>query len=452
MMWPSLMNGQLTIWMIVSVQLLRYSDGAAEMDNEFAEFEDMEVEDMSDREFTLKPHREPNKAAGDKSAVTDDSDDDEFIDVDEFSKPIKETHPQRTESEASPQLRFADVPAHFRSNWASYQVEALVLSILAVYMLNYIFGRIKNRNIANKWFMDVTPFLEEQFTLVGDDGTSEDLREGHIHKETDSVYTIWCSGRVGCQGILITLELLKRQDLIHVVMNFIRPKQDKVIIRIDVDNNEMDSFVFAIGQRKSVTKAAKEKMDLSLFTVERKGVDRLGLPSSIVVYAEMFEAVNAIIDPVILSVFRKYESAIDYFHFSDQYSGYKPSDGESFTRLPETSRVLFFAFKMSNNMAEIDALLRMVFHCFEKIRRYRLSREGKLKADKKRQSVQEAFLKTTHQARQEAAQARREEKTRERKQRLLEEEDPEKQRRLEKLEQKRDMKLRQPKMKQLKVK
>lgn len=53
--------------------------------------------------------------------------------------------------------------------------------------------------------------------------------------------------------------------------------------------------------------------------------------------------------------------------------------GESFTRLPETSRVLFFAFKMSSDIVEIDALLRMVFHCFEKIRRYRLSREGKLK-------------------------------------------------------------------------
>ncbi|EJW71322.1 hypothetical protein WUBG_17773, partial [Wuchereria bancrofti] len=129
-------------------------------------------------------------------------------------------------------------------------------------MLNYIFGRTKNRNIANKWFMDATSLLEEQFTLVGDDGTSEDLREGHMHKETDSVYTIWCSGRVGCQGMLITLKLVKRQDLIHVVMNLIRPKEDKVIIRIDVDNNEMDSFVFAIGQRKSVTKASKEKMDL----------------------------------------------------------------------------------------------------------------------------------------------------------------------------------------------
>lgn len=70
-------------------------------------------------------------------------------------------------------------------------MEALVLAVLAIYMLNYIFGRTKNRNIANKWFMDVTPLLEEQFTLVGDDGTSEDLREGHMHKETDSIYTIW---------------------------------------------------------------------------------------------------------------------------------------------------------------------------------------------------------------------------------------------------------------------
>lgn len=54
-----------------------------------------------------------------------------------------------------------------------------------------------------------------------------------------------------------------------------------------------------------------------------------------------------------------------------------------------------------------------------------------VKADKKRQNVHEVFMKTTHQARQEAAQARKEEKTRERKQRLLEEEDPEKQRKLE---------------------
>lgn len=40
----------------------------------------------------------------------------------------------------------------------------------------------------------------------------------------------------------------------------------------------------------------------------------------------------------------------------------------------------------------------------ERLRRYRLSKEGKNKADKKRQSVEENFLKTTHFQRQEAAQ------------------------------------------------
>lgn len=48
--------------------------------------------------------------------------------------------------------------------------------------------------------------------------------------------------------------------------------------------------------------------------------------------------------------------------------------------------------------------MTFTFFLVERIRRYRLSREGKTKADKKRQAVEEAFLKTTHLQRQEAAQ------------------------------------------------
>ena len=88
----------------------------------------------------------------------------------------------------------------------------------------------------------------------------------------------------------------------------------------------------------------------------------------------------------------------------------------------------------------------------DKVRYYRLSKEGKIRADKKRQNVQENFLKLTHLQRQEAAQTRREEKTRERKQRVMEEENPERQKRLEKMEQKRDAKNKQPKIKQFKIK
>lgn len=60
-----------------------------------------------------------------------------------------------------------------------------------------------------------------------------------------------------------------------------------------------------------------------------------------------------------------------------------------------------------------------------------LCAKGKQKADKNRARVEENFLKLTHVQRQEAAQSRREEKKRAEKERIMNEEDPEKQRRLE---------------------
>lgn len=83
------------------------------------------------------------------------------------------------------------VPAHFRSNWASYQVEAVVILLLALYMINYMIGRSRNQAIANSWFQDVSTLLQEQFTVVGDDGVSEEPGEGNLIKETDSTYLIW---------------------------------------------------------------------------------------------------------------------------------------------------------------------------------------------------------------------------------------------------------------------
>lgn len=95
--------------------------------------------------------------------------------------------------------------------------------------------------------------------------------------------------------------------------------------------------------------------------------------------------------------------------------------------------------------------LMLVFYCMERVKRYRLSKESKAKADKNRQKVEEAFLKSTHVARAEAAAARREEKRRLEKEKILQEDDPEKQRKWEEKEQKRLAKKRMPKMKAIKV-
>jgi hypothetical protein len=122
--------------------------------------------------------------------------------------------------------------------------------------------------------------------------------------------------------------------------------------------------------------------------------------------------------------------------------------------LPETTPTLIFSFNVieSEQSAEIEQiLLQFVFHTVDRIRRYKLTREGKQKADKNRRMVEESFLKNTHMQRQEAAQARREEKTRERKAKILEENDPDKAIKLERMEAKKNNKLKQ-KVKQLRVK
>jgi len=55
----------------------------------------------------------------------------------------------------------------------------------------------------------------------------------------------------------------------------------------------------------------------------------------------------------------------------------------------------------------------------ERIKRLRISKEAKIKAEKNRLRVEEAFLKTTHAARAEAAAARKEEKKKLEKERIL---------------------------------
>ena len=75
-----------------------------------------------------------------------------------------------------------------------------------------------------------------------------------------------------------------------------------------------------------------------------------------------------------------------------------------------------------------------------------------MKAEKNRQKVEEEYLKMTHTQRQEIAQLKKDERRRQEKEKMLNESDPEKQRRWEEKEYKRELKRKTPKMKQLKVK
>lgn len=112
----------------------------------------------------------------------------------------------------------------------------------------------------------------------------------------------------------------------------------------------------------------------------------MGLPSQFSVMSEISEATSAILDSRMTAVFNKYSELIDYIHFSDQYSGVKQPEDVSLLKLPDVQKVLLFGFNVpvkgrpiQEAMEQLKPLMVMIFYCMDKVKKYRLTKEGELK-------------------------------------------------------------------------
>ena len=71
--------------------------------------------------------------------------------------------------------------------------------------------------------------------------------------------------------------------------------------------------------------------------------------------SEIREVTAAMLDSKLSAVLSKYPDAVDSIHFSDQYTGLKPTDSDQApTELPTGKKVLIFTFNL--NTAKVDLL------------------------------------------------------------------------------------------------
>ncbi|XP_043956139.1 PAT complex subunit CCDC47 [Gambusia affinis] len=445
-------------------------------DNDFAEFEDMN-DDLTAEAETAPPPRVSSPSSqteDDEDEATveledgqDGFEDSDTQDEDMYSKYDKDEFEgmEKTGHSMKDPLIIHTVPAHLQNSWESYYMEILMVTGLLCYIMNYIIGKNKNSRLAQAWFNSHRELLESNFALVGDDGTSkEPVSTGKLNQENEHIYNLWCSGRVCCEGMLIQLKFLKRQDLLNTVTRMMRPASDQVQVKVTLNDEDMDTFVFAVGSKRAMARLQKEMQDLSEFCSDKpKSGAKYGLPDSMAILSEMGEVTDGVMDNKMVHYITNHADKIESIHFSDQFSGPKimQEEGQPL-KLPETKKTLLFTFNVpgygSTSPKDMDSLLplmNMVIYSIDKVKKLRLNREGKQKADRNRARVEENFLKQTHAQRQEAAQTRREEKKRAEKERIMNEEDPERQRRLEEAAQRREQKKiekKQMKMKQIKVK
>lgn len=141
-------------------------------------------------------------------------------------------------------------------------MEMIMIAGLLAYFTNYLIGRNQNSKLASLWLQTHRSLLEDNFAMIGDDTNKERESPDGFVKESDSVYTLWCSGRTCCEGMLVELKLIRRQDLLAFVSDLIKKSQDQLHIKIELSADIMDSFVFCVASKRTATKFFKEMYDL----------------------------------------------------------------------------------------------------------------------------------------------------------------------------------------------
>ena len=100
--------------------------------------------------------------------------------------------------------------------------------------------------------------------------------------------------------------------------------QLKVRIKVNMNPEDMDSFVFCLANKKTAAKMSKELADINTFCPERRPApDKYGIPGTYCLMNEIQEVSAAMLDSKMVAVLNKYPDAVDSIHFSDQYTGPK---------------------------------------------------------------------------------------------------------------------------------
>lgn len=147
----------------------------------------------------------------------------------------------------------------------SFTVEIVCGSFLIIFIINYFTGKKENENIAFAWvraFATKDTIFDKNFSFLGV-GESED--SPLLLKEGQNIFKFYASGRRFCQGMLATMELKSRHDLISRLYNMVVPCKDEITFEVYMNDDAMDQVIFAVARKKLAKAMQKDTRDLQRF-------------------------------------------------------------------------------------------------------------------------------------------------------------------------------------------
>ncbi|THG00935.1 hypothetical protein TEA_001338 [Camellia sinensis var. sinensis] len=384
----------------------------------------------------------------------------EYWDEDEFEGlPVEQTleTPKSTEnvtpvgSDSDSESKLDQKPVKAKQ---SFVVEIVCGSFLIMFGINFFTGKRENENIALAWvtkFAVKDSIFEKNFSLLGV-GDSKDEDSPLLLKEGQNVFKFYASGRRFCQGLLATMELQSRHDLISRLFNMVVPCKDEITFEVFMNDDAMDQVVFALAKKKAAKTMQKEVRDLQRFaSLVSPPSNRKWVVDDLAVISESKEVAGDLITEVVLEqasvslllhanpleekltawfiqpltslgackyilnmsiythmyilirykvfgdkAFEKYGKGFISMHFSDQYVG-----------AHKKKLVFKFALPDANHMADMTRLVALVPHYVDLIGRHKLSSQARSKTEAARQKAAQEAYKEYQNARQEALQKKK---------------------------------------------
>lgn len=289
----------------------------------------------------------------------------------------------------------------------SFLVEILCVSFLIMFVINYFTGKRENENLALSWaskFATKDSIFEKNFSLLGvGEGDDSPL----LLKEGQNVFKFYASGRRYCQGLLATMELKSRHDLLSRIYNMVIPCKDEISIEVYMNDDAMDHVVFALARKKMAKAMQKELRDLQRFagSVVQPPNGRKWVAEELAVVSESKEVAGDLITEAVLEQvfseksFEKHGKGFISMHVSDQLPG------------TQKKMLLFkFALPDAKNMADMTRLVALVPYYIDLVGRYKLSSQARSKTEAARAKAAQEAYKELQGARQEALQKKKAER------------------------------------------
>nr|GMC89749.1 uncharacterized protein At5g49945 [Ipomoea batatas] len=286
---------------------------------------------------------------------------------------------------------------------SSYTVEIVCVSFLIVFVINYFTGKRENENIALAWatkFATKDTIFDKNFSLLGVGETDDSPL---LLKEGQNVFKFYASGRRYCQGLLATMELKSRHDLISRLYNMVVPCKDEITFEVYMNDDSMDQVVLAVARKKLAKSMQKELRDLQRFAgLMAPPTGRKWVTDEFTVVSESKEVAGDMITEVVLEqvfgekAFEKFGKGFISMHFSDQHVG-------------SHKKMLVFKFALpnANNMADMTRLVALIPYYIDLVGKYKLSPHARSKTDATRTKIAQDLYKELQNARQEAMQRKK---------------------------------------------